>query len=452
MQNLQDIYDHIDEHKDEYIEDLLRLVRQPSISARSEGIEEMAALTARYLQEAGMTARIDDTPGHPVVYGESDVGAPRTLLIYNHYDVVPPEPLEAWTSPPFDPVVRDGYVFGRGTTDNKGNIVSRVAAMKAWQRVRGSLPINIKYIIEGEEEISSPNLGDWLEAHKEELEADGCLWEDTVGRVDVPLVSLGNKGMCVIQLRCRTMPSDVHSGLAAALPNAGWRLIQALATMRDKDGRVLVPGFYDRVLPLDEDHQALLEKLPPVSVWREAGIQLPGNLSDKEVAQVQSISPTFNLSGISAGYTGPGARGAVLATAEAKLDIRLVPDQDPEEIPDLIRKHLEAHGFGDIEVEPTSSPKRASRSKVRTLLNRAITEASRELYGADPIFEPNQGGCTPMVLVHDILEMPLSAMGVGHVTARTHGADENIKVDHLIDGIKFFVTLFDRFARTEHPA
>lgn len=448
---MNDIYQYIDEHRQEFVDDLLRLVSQPSVSATGEGIQEMAQVVKEYLAESGLDAHVESTEGNPVVLGTAKGTSERTLLIYNHYDVVPAEPIEAWTSPPFKPEVREGYLYGRGATDNKGNIVSRVAALKAWLRVRGELPIGIKYLIEGEEEVSSPNLAAWLRGNKDRLVSDGCLWEDTVGRIDVPLISLGNKGMCVIQFRCRTMPADVHSGLAAALPNAGWRLVHALASMKDEHGRVLVKGFYDAVAPIGPEHEALLEKLPPVSVWREAGINTVGGMRDEDVARAQVIDPTFNMSGFTAGYTGPGARGAVLATAEAKLDIRLVPDQDPEVIPQLIRKHLDEHGYSDIEMEVVSSPKWPSRSEVDTILNRALVASSLEVYGADPIMEPNQGGCTPMVLVQDILEIPVAATGVGHVNAATHGIDERINIDYLIEGIKYFATVFEQFARVDTP-
>src|SRR6185312_2447577 len=263
---MKDVFSHIDQHSQETVELLAKLCRQPSISAQRVGLQEMALLVQDVLRETGFDTHLEPTcTGIPVVYGElRSPGAERTLLIYNHYDVQPPEPLDLWTNPPFEPTVRDGRLYARGATDNKGNIASRIAAIKAILAERGSLPVNVKYIIEGEEEISSPGLADFLSRSKELLKADGCIWEDTMGRVDAPIVSLGNKGMCKVELRCKVADTDSHSAYAGIYPNAIWRLVWALSTIKGPDERVRIPGFYDQVRPYSPAEQKVVDALPPV--------------------------------------------------------------------------------------------------------------------------------------------------------------------------------------------
>ncbi len=217
----------------------------------------------------------------------------------------PPEPLALWQTPPFEPSVRDGKVFARGATDNKGNIVSRLAAVRALM-ARGGVPVTLKFMIEGQEEISSPGLPDFLERNRDMLQADGCIWEDTMGRVDAPIVSLGNKGMCKVELRCRVAATDSHSAYAGIYPNAAWRLIWALATIKGPDDRVLVPGFYDTVRPLDSAEQTVVERLPPMDgarLRRTRGVaQLVGGIADDAIHARQTLEPTCNIAGLVSGW------------------------------------------------------------------------------------------------------------------------------------------------------
>lgn len=444
------IYRHIDSHADDTVAQLVRLCRQPSVSAQGVGLQAMAELLAAEMAAMGITTRLEPTcTGVPIVYGELvSPGATRTLLIYNHYDVQPAEPLDLWTTPPFDPAVRDGRVFARGATDNKGNIASRLAAVRAMQ-AHGGVPVTLKFIIEGQEEISSPGLPDFLERNRDLLQADGCIWEDTMGRVDAPIVSLGNKGMCKIELRCRVADVDSHSAYAGIYPNAVWRLVWALATIKGPDGRVTVPGFYDSVRPLDAAEQAIVDRLPPTDGARlrqTRGLaRLVGDVTDDAIHARQSLEPTCNISGITGGYTGPGSKTVIPAEAMARIDMRLVPDQDPAEIAALVRRHLQAGGFDDIEVQHIGSS-HPSRSPVDNALNRAIAAASRDAYGKDAVFEPHQAGATPQWVIGRYLGMPCSATGVGYVTCMSHAPDENIIISQMIDGAKYMASIFAHFA------
>lgn len=448
---MKDVYAYIDAHAQDAVEMLVRLCRQPSISAQRIGLDEMATLMATVLREEGFDAALHPTcTGVPVVIGEMAADASvRTLLVYNHYDVQPPEPLELWTSPPFEPAVRNGKVFARGATDNKGNIVSRLMAIRALRAVRGKVPVNLKYLIEGEEEISSQGLPDFLEHNAGMLEADGCLWEDTMGRVDAPVVSLGNKGICKLELRCKVASVDSHSSYAGLYPNAIWRLTWALASIKGPDERVLVAGFYDRVRKLSGDEEAIAAMLPPTDgahLKRVRGLKrLLLDLDDKHIHRRLSLEPTCNISGIEGGYTGKGSKTVLPAEAFARLDMRLVADQDPGEIANLVRKHLAASGFDDIEVHDLGSAY-PSMTAVDTPLNRAIAQASRDAYGKDAIFELHQAGATPQWVIQRYLRMPCSATGVGYVTSMTHAPDENIRIDHLIEGAKYMASIMTRFA------
>lgn len=449
---MDDVFRHIDEHEADIVAQLTRLCRQPSVSAQGEGLDEMARLLAGVMSETGIATRVlPSSTGVPMVVGElSSPGADRTLLFYNHYDVQPPDPRDEWLSPPFEPAVRDGRVFARGATDNKGNIVSRLAAVRALLERRGSIPVNLKFLIEGQEEISSPGLSDFLRAHADELHADACVWEDTMGRIDAPVVSLGSKGMCQLELRCKVADLDSHSAYAGIYPNAIWRLVWALATIRAPDGTVLVEGFRDALRPLSDDERRMVEELPGADVAelkRIRGLRtlLPGVDAENLHAR-QSAEPTLNISGIAGGYQGEGSKTVIPAQAMARVDIRLVPDQEPEAMAELIRRHLAGHGFDDVEVVllGASLP---SRSPLDNALNRAIAAASRSVYGTRPIFEPHQAGSTPQWVIGAHLGIPCSATGVGYVTCMSHAPNENIRIDHLIDGAKYMAAIIEEFAR-----
>ena len=449
---MKDVYGYIDAHVQDAIDLLSRLCRQPSISAQRVGLVEMAELRAAVLHEEGFTAALHPTTtGVPLVLGEmSAKAAAPTLLIYNHYDVQPPEPLDLWTSPPFEPTVRDGRLFARGATDNKGNIVSRLMAIRALRATGRGVPVNLKYMIEGEEEISSPGMPRFLEATRDLLKADGCLWEDTMGRVDAPVVSLGNKGICKLELRCKVAAVDSHSSYAGLYPNAIWRLTWALVSMKGKNERVLVPGFYDRVRKLSAEEGAVADRLPPTDgahLKRVRGVKnLLLDLADEDIHRRLSLEPTCNISGIQGGYTGAGSKTVLPAEAFARLDMRLVADQDPDEIAALVRRHLIDQGFDDIQVTELGGSY-PSMTSVDTPLNRAIAEASRLAYGKEAIFELHQAGATPQWVIERYLALPCSATGVGYVTSMTHAPDENIRIDHLIDGAKFMASIMAEFAR-----
>ncbi|MFC1491089.1 M20/M25/M40 family metallo-hydrolase [Nitrospinota bacterium] len=447
---LNAIFQYIDDHAEQTVSDLQELCRQPSISTTHTGIEEMATLVHRRLERAGLEATRHTTSGHPIVTGRIGGAGTKTLLFYNHYDVQPAEPLEEWTSPPFEARVVDGHVIARGATDNKGNIISRLAAFEAFLAVRGELPCSVKYIIEGEEEIGSPSLEPFVQENKDLLAAEGCIWEDNTVREDIPALSLGNKGLCYLELRCRTANVDFHSSNAQMYENAAWRLTWALASMKDEDENVLVEGFYDGIEPLTEKEEELLNKIAPYDgKTRREKFELRRfvlDLPDEELARRHLINPSFNIAGFDAGYTGEGVKTIVSGRARAKLDCRLVVGQTAEKIHECIRRHLDRHGFEDIETELLFSSLPA-KSDPESHVVEACAASSRLLYGEDPVINPFGSGSTPTWIVIKHLGISLSSTGVGCITSRTHSANENLKIEHLIMGAKYMAGICEAFGK-----
>lgn len=443
------VLDYIDENADRFVADLQELCRQPSISTTNVGIREMAALLEARVARSGLKTTLHETEGNPILTANLAGGGDKTLLFYNHYDVQPAEPLSEWDTPPFDAEVVDGAVIARGATDNKGNIMSRLAAFEAFLAVRGELPCSVKYIIEGEEEVGSPSLEPFVKENADLLAADGCVWEDNTTRVDTPVLSLGNKGLCYMELTCRTANVDFHSSNAQIYENAAWRMTWALSTMKDQDENVLVEGFYDDVLPITDIEDELIRRVLPYNgAERIEKFELRKfllDMKDEDLPRRHLANPTFNIAGFDGGYTGEGVKTIVSARARAKIDCRLVPDQDPYKIRDYVRAHLDRHGFEDIGVELlfTSYP---AKSDPEADIVKACNAAAQRLYGEDAIINPFGNGSTPTYIVLKHLGIPLSSTGVGRITSRTHSANENLKIADLIDGAKWMAAICEEFS------
>jgi acetylornithine deacetylase/succinyl-diaminopimelate desuccinylase-like protein len=258
------LLDVIAQNEKTYVAELRELLRKPSISAQSIGIRETADWIVQYMESLGMEARIYPVAdGHPVVFGELKGETDRSILFYNHYDVQPPEPLELWESEPFSADIRDGKIFSRGVADNKGCLMARLQAVKAILQTRGKLPVSVKFLVEGEEEIGSPHLRTFVDAHRELLRSDLCIWENAYGDEDGnPTIRLGNKGMCYVELSVQSMKSDTHSKNATIYPNAAWEMIWALSTLKDSNENILIEGFYDRVVDPGPEELAVIKRVP----------------------------------------------------------------------------------------------------------------------------------------------------------------------------------------------
>ena len=445
---LDAVFAYIDAHAGKTVEDLCELCRQPSVSTTDVGIEGMARLVQERLGRAGFQTQRFETTHNPIIYGELRGRGPRTLLYYNHYDVQPPDPVEDWASPPFEPAIREGHVYARGATDNKGNIVCRLAAVEAFLAVRGELPCTVKYMIEGNEEMSSPVIGPFVEGHGDLLRADGCVWEDSSAE-RVPVLALGNKGMLYLELRCRTANVDFHSSHAQIYENAAWRLVWALSTLKDRGEKILVEGFYDDVAPLTPREKEALAKVPPYDgAHRREKFQIRRfllDLPDEKLPERHLTNPTLNIAGIWGGYTGKGRKTIVAGQAAAKVDCRLVANQEPQKILGCIRRHLDKHGFSDIEAVNMGHGSFPSKSDPDSPLVRACEAACRRVYGENPAINPFGTGSTPVWSVIRHLGIPVASTGVGKLTARTHSANENLKIADLIEGAKYMAAILEEF-------
>ncbi|HZU13577.1 MAG TPA: M20/M25/M40 family metallo-hydrolase [Chloroflexota bacterium] len=439
--------DYIEQHVGSALQQLARLVRQPSVSSQNEGIEAAARLVAGMLEESGFDAQIFPTEGYPVVYAEAGDGD-KTLLCYNHYDVQPAEPFELWNSPPFEMVERNGKLYGRGVSDDKGEIASRLAALEAVRAVHGALPCKVKFVIEGGEEISSPHIPEFVSEHRELLGADACIWES--GGVDYegrPGLTLGMRGILYVQYTAHTMSRDAHSGSAHLLPNAAWRLVRMLNRLKDEDDRILIPGFYDHARPPTADQERLLEQLDldEREMRRSYGIEHFNRNLTGMAAKEAVFSPTANIAGLSAGYEGEGPKTVIPAGALAKMDFRLVPDQDPEDILQKLRAYLDDLGFGDIEVASLGGERPAVTPPSDPVVQIAA-ETARAVYGKEPRIAPLVGGSGPMYPFRAYLDVPIVNCGVGYPESFVHAPNENIRRSDFILGTRHMARFVQRWA------
>ncbi|MCL6451158.1 MAG: M20/M25/M40 family metallo-hydrolase, partial [Acetobacteraceae bacterium] len=427
------IAQYIEHNFDRFLSDLRRLCRQESVSAQGRGLQEAAELLAELMRASGIEVSVHPVPGGPpVVMGEVEGRSPEALVFYNHYDVQPPEPLDAWEVPPYAAELRAGRLVARGAADNKGCLVARIQAVEALLRTRGELPITVKFVVEGEEEIGSPHLAGFLAAHRARFRAGGGLWEagmrDRQGR---PLVYLGAKGICYLELEARGSGPERHSALAPLVENPAWRLVQALSGLRDKEGRVLVPGFYDAVvLPSGEDLEMVRAIPYDPEEWRdELGLdEVPAEADSPEFFRRYLFEPTCTICGLSSGYSGPGAKTVLPSRAVAKLDFRLVPDQEPAQVEAAVRAHLAQKGFGDLLVSSHSNQEPA-RTPPSAAVVRAVRAAALRVYGQEPVLYPTMAGSGPLALFVKRLGVPMASVGVGHSGSGSHGPNENIRLE-----------------------
>ncbi len=448
---MQDIFAYIDQHLNDYVDQLVRLCRQPSVSAQGQGVVEAAHLLHDMMSAAEIRTRVVPVPrcDFPVVYGEMAGESPYTILFYNHYDVQPVEPLDLWTSPPFQPSIRDGRVYARGVSDNKGNIVARLAAIDAYRAVRGSLPASVKLCAEGEEETGSAHLLEFVRQHRDLLRADACIWEgggQTWG--GQPQVILGLKGILYVELEARGATRDIHSSWATVVPNPAWRLTWALRSLKGPDERILVPGFYAPAPPPPPAELDAVRAMPSEDAELANSLGLPSfiqGLSGFEFRRRHLLEPTCTICGLASGYGGPGSKTVLPSVARAKLDFRLVPDQRSEDILAKLKAHLANSGFDDVSVTELGGEEPA-RTPLDAPFVRVASGTAREVYGKEPVLVPTMAGSGPMYAFTDILGLPTVGCGIEYPDARPHAPDENLRIEDFRLGIKHIVSILGRFA------
>jgi acetylornithine deacetylase/succinyl-diaminopimelate desuccinylase-like protein len=441
----------IEEKIEEHLQELSRLCAQPSIAAQGLGMTECAQLVAQLLEARGFQAQIMTTRGQPVVYAERSGSTDRTLLFYNHYDVQPPDPLDLWQSPPFEATRREGKLYARGVCDDKGHFITRLAAIDAFLESAGELPCNIKFVVEGEEEIGSVNLPEFIRNNLGLLQADACIWEfGAVDHEETPVQVAGLRGICYVELSIRSAIRDAHSGLGGSIfPNAAWRLTWALNTLKGEDERIQIPGFYDKVRPPSKQDLELLSQVPEEAAELKRIYGLESFLKDLEggldLQREAIFSPTCTICGLTSGYQGPGTKTVLPAYASAKVDFRLIPDQDPDEVVLMLRDHLDSQGFKDVEITYLGGEAPARTDLNDPFLN-MVVETARDVYGVPQRIEPMSGGSGPNhPFIHD-LGMPVATAGLGYPEGNVHAPNENMRIDLFEKAIKHTARIIQAFS------
>jgi acetylornithine deacetylase/succinyl-diaminopimelate desuccinylase-like protein len=433
------------------LSDLRRLLAQPSIAASGEGIAECAALVADlFTSEGAHTQVLRSAAAAPLVVAEFPGSGGRTLLFYDHYDVQPPDPLEGWTSPPFAPVIRDGNLYARGAADNKGDLVSRIAAVRALRAIHGDLPCRVKFIVEGEEEIGSVHFGRYIEEHRALLAGDACIWEAGMRDLQERLeLVAGVKGICYLDLALEATARDLHSSVGAIVEGAAMKLIWALASLKDPvTGRVRVPGFYDKVLEPTDRERAIVREIreDEAALKTFFGVTRWIGGKDGEAAkQDLYFAPTCTVCGFESGYTGPGSKTVLPRRATAKVDFRLVPDQDPEEIAELVRLHFASKGYGEITVTLLGGEK-AYRAPLDDPFIQMVGRVAAEATGREVKLQPTSPGTGPMHPVGSILKVPIISLGGSYIGSRAHAPDEHIRLADFEETIYMMARIIEAFA------
>jgi acetylornithine deacetylase/succinyl-diaminopimelate desuccinylase-like protein len=450
MADFRKIDGYLEKHLDDSIKELSHLCTQPSVSAQNWGLKECAELVAELLKKRGFSVELMPTGGAPVVFAERSGRSKKTLLFYNHYDVQPAEPLELWENPPFVPTLRDGKLFGRGVSDDKGHITSRLFALDALLDQDGELPCNVKFVIEGEEETSSVHLNDFVRQNAARLAADACVWESGgVDHHDHPVQHLGLRGICYVELSVETANQDVHSGLGGSIfPNAAWRLVWALNSLKGQDERIRIPGFYDKVKPPSQKDIELMAALPDNAneYKSQYGVKnfLKGIKGGVELRIAESFQPTCTICGLTSGYQGPGSKTVLPARASAKIDFRLVPEQTPEEVLKLLRAHLDAEGFEEIQINYLGGDTPAKTDPEHPFV-KMVVEAARDVYGAPMQIVPMSGGSGPNYIFMEQLKVPIVSAGISHPMSQAHAPNENIRLDLYLKGARHVARIIEDF-------
>lgn len=440
---------YVDRHAQSFAERLQVVCRMPSVAARGTGMRAMSEAIEQMMQRVGIgtrTFRMGN--GYPIIYGECGSGPP-TFVVYGHYDVQPVGHLTDWSVGPFAASMINGKLYARGAANSKGDLLARLAAVEAYQKTFGKLPICLRFIIEGEDGLGSPSLYRFTAEHADLLQADGCIWDegyrDTKER---PVISLGFKGITFLELRAHGARTDLHSKWGTIVPNPAWRLVQALATLTSPKGVITIDGFSSHLAPVsDEDLKALRAiELDEAGLKREFRIggwvrSMKGDALVKE----HIFGPTCTICGIQTGHTEAGAKTVLPSTAMARLDFRLVPDLTPEIVLRLLRRHLDVRGFKDVEIiELASAP--LAKSSADSTVARAATESVLEVYGFAPIVYPMDPSSGPVGAVCGVSNppVPVASFGIGYAGSNPHGPDEHIRLDDFLQSIKFIGRVIHR--------
>ncbi|MGV3709146.1 MAG: dipeptidase [Gemmatimonas sp.] len=436
--------------------ELFEFLRIPSVSARSEHKADClkaAQFVADALTRIGCDAEIIPTPGHPIVLGEWRNGGPGapTLLIYGHYDVQPAEPLELWTSPPFEPETRDGKIFARGSVDDKGQLYLHIKALEAHLATRGTLPINVIVLAEGEEEVGSENLEAFLEREKQRLACDAVVISDsTMFAPGIPSILSSLRGMAYLQIDVQGPAGDLHSGMyGGAVVNPAMALARILATFHDADGRIAIPGIYDDVQPFPDVVRAQMRTLPfdDAKLMEEVGASALGGEPGYTTLERLWTRPTCEVNGMLSGYTGEGAKTVLPAISMAKVSFRLVPNQHPDKIAELVTAHVKRVTPAGIKATVTAlHGGKPWRADLKGPIIDAGKRALQAAFGREPVIT-GEGGSIPVVGDFErVLGAPVLLMGFGLPGENAHAPNEWISAENYRIGTRAAATLLDEYA------
>lgn len=454
---MKDVISYIDNNHDRYLKELKEFLKIPSIStdpSYAKDVNAAAEYVAQQLKKAGMShVKIFSTPGHPVVYGEHITDKKRpTLLVYGHYDVQPVDPVALWESPPFEPTVRNGELYARGAADDKGQMFIHFKSAEAYIECGKQLPVNIKYLIEGEEEIGSPNLDSFIADHRDLLMVDAVMVSDTTMFArGIPSICYGLRGLVYFQIDASVASGDLHSGsFGGAVGNPAFELSKILAAMKDVHGRITIPHFYDDVRELTDRERQEFAKLPfNEKVYAgEIGVkQLSGEHGYTPLEQLWA-RPTFEINGLLSGFTGEGAKTVLPAKAMAKVSLRLVPDQKPEIIEDLFEHYVHELAPSFLEIKVTRM--HGGKPWIASLDHPALLAASRAIkkgFGKEPVFQ-REGGSIPVVATFaEQLEIPSVLFGIGLPDENAHAPNEKLDLENFYNGIRSSAYFLDELAQ-----
>ena len=440
---------YIEKNSRRFVDELKELCSFPSISNHGkDAIEPARDWIADRLSRYTDRVETLDAGGMPALYAEVPGAGRRKLLLYQHYDVQPVDPIDLWDSPPFEPVEKDGRIIARGVADDKADVMARIHALETLKAL-GEVPVTLRFLVEGEEEIGSKTFEKIAHAHAGKLAADGCLWEsgasfDDAGR---PTIQFGCRGLLYVQLRVKMLAFDQHSGWASIYPSAAMYMIGALASLRDQEMNIRIAGFYDKVVkPMEADHQ-MMAKIDPEVDKRKKLVGFDRLVRDprpEAVIEQMLFTPTCNIAGVTTGYQGPGSKTVLPAEATAKLDFRLIPDQDPADVVAQLRKHLDSHGFEKVEIEWSDGEKPA-RSDPDSAVGKTMIDCVRELHG-EPILWPFMPATGPMHPVVADLGIPtVLPVGVGRPDNRIHAPNENIHAADYVNAVRLMCRVWERF-------
>ncbi len=441
----------IDKNMAALISDLQKLIRQPSVSAKNLGLEECARLVVHMMRKAGIKTEIlrigKNIP--PAVYGEvrSRQNPAKTILFYNHYDVQPEEPLELWNDKPFSGNIRGNKIYGRGSADDKGELITRIKAADAFLKTTGDVPCNIKFLVEGEEEIGSMHVEDYLRRYERKLSCDAVIWEfGYVDEKDRPIISLGMKGLLYVELSVQESVRDVHSSLAVLIENPAWKLVEALKTLRNKDGKILIKDWYKEAEDFTNEELRIIASEPfdEKSFKKEYGIRrFVDNKKGVEIRKALVGEPTCNIAGFTSGYEGPGAKTVLPSRALVKIDFRLVPKMSPLKQLRRLKRHLKEKGFGDIQVRMIHG-EAASRTKISNRFVKTVRQAANEAFGKS-ILSVSSAGTGPMYSFSKVLKAPCISIGSTYVFSRIHSPNEFTRIDLLRKTTKCMCKIIKKF-------